>query len=166
MYVLLYWASIIVCCVKRFLLMSDRKPSSIILLPFNITGNWFHSAVKDYLLHIVKWVYTLVTVQIPHGVVTLSLGIQNFNLWFWLLSYRMNVVFQRLITQNKLCLKTRRMQNTTHASFCMCDCDFYLYYTLVLYSLIMICIFTLYFLSKLIAMRWVEKKTQKYFISS
>lgn len=50
------------------------------LLPFNITGNWFHSAVNGYLLHIVKWVYTPVTVQIPHGVVMLGLGIQNFNL--------------------------------------------------------------------------------------
>jgi len=55
----------------------------------------------------------------------------------------MNVIFQRLIAQNKL------SQNSTHAGhdaciFFMCDCDFYQYYTLVLYSLIMICIFTLF----------------------
>lgn len=56
----------------------------------------------------------------------------------------MSVIFQRLIAQNKLHLKTGDMQDTMHRSFYMSDCDFYLYYTLVLYSLIMICIFTLF----------------------
>lgn len=46
------------------------------------------------------------------------------------------------------CLKTGRMQDTMPPSFYMPGCDFYLYYTLVLYSLIMICIFTLVFFIK------------------
>lgn len=66
----------------------------------------------------------------------------------------MNVIFQRLMTHRTNCVsKTGHMQDTRHVSFYMYDCDFYLYYTLVLYSLIIICICTHNFLSELFAMR-------------
>lgn len=61
----------------------------------------------------------------------------------------MNVIFQRMVAQNKLCL-----QNKTHAGhnasiFLYSDCDFYLYYTLVLYSSNHdLYIYTYYFLPK------------------
>lgn len=107
-----------------------------------------------------KKMYTVVTVQIPHGVVMLALSIQYFNLWFWLLSktYCLNV---------KTCHfpKTYRTeqtvsQNRTHAGnnaciiFFMCD----LWFLPVLYSCTVqsnhdLYIYTFYFLSKLIAMR-------------
>jgi len=65
-------------------------------------------------------------------------------------------------------------QNSTHAGhnafiFFMCDCDFYQYYTLVLYSLIMICIFTLFifYLSRLLCVvSFRGENTNVYFISS
>lgn len=70
-----------VCYAKRFSLMSDSQKAFLYYtVALNITGNWFHSAVCGYLLDILKWMYTLVTVQIPHGVVMLALSIQNFNL--------------------------------------------------------------------------------------
>lgn len=167
MYMLLYWAYFIVCCVKRFLLMSESQKAFLYhtVTFFNITGNWIHSAVSGYLLVIIKMLYTQ-TVQIPHILVKLTLSIQNFNLWFWLLSKVscMNVIFQRLITRNKRCLKTGKtwhMQDTMHPSFLYSDCDFYLYYTLVLYSLIMICIFTLFiFYQRLLCVLSFWRKTQ------
>jgi len=61
--------------------MSDSQKAFLYhTVALNITGNWFHSAVGGYLLDIIKWMYTLVTVQVPHGVVMLALSIQNFDL--------------------------------------------------------------------------------------
>lgn len=57
MYILLYWAYMVVCGAKRFLQISDSQKSFLYhTVTFNITGNWFHSAVSGYLLVIVKWV--------------------------------------------------------------------------------------------------------------
>lgn len=170
MYVLLYWAYIVVCCAKRFLLMSDNQKAFLYhTVACNITGNWFHSAVGGYFLVIVKWVYTLVIVKIPHGLVMLASSIQNFNLRFWILS--------KAILYGCHFPKTNRTEQTvspnrTHAghsaSIFLYDCDFYLYYTLVLYSLIMICMFPLFIFYQSWSQCVVSfrGKTRVYFISS
>lgn len=156
MYVLFYWAYIVVCCAKKFLLMSDSQKAFLYhtVANNNITGSWFHSTASSYVLDVIKGVYTRVTVRIPHGVVMLALSIQNFYLWFWLLSkaYCMNVMFQRLIAQNKLFSKQDAFR-TKCIFLCVIvisNCNILLYTVQSNHDLY---IYTLYFLSKPITMR-------------
>lgn len=138
------WAYDVVCHAKRCLLISDRQKAFLCQsVALNITGNWFHCAVSVWTLVTVIWVFNQVIVQIPNRPVMFALSILQTILWLLSKAYCVNLTFQRLNTQKKVCLKPGRMQDTMHPSFYMRDCDFYLYYTLLLYSLIMICIFTL-----------------------
>lgn len=145
---MLYWACILACCTKRFLLMNSDGRTAVFYhtFAFTITGNQFHSAVSCECWTSIKQVCTLVTVQIPHRVVMLSLTIPNLYLWVWLLpskAYCMNIrkpVKDWSCRTN--CLRTGHTQDTMHGWFCICDCNFFLY-SLLLYSLIMICICTL-----------------------
>lgn len=152
MCVLLYCAYIVVCCAKRFLLMSDSQKAFLYhTVTFNITGNWFHPS--SYLLVIVKWMYTLVTVQIPHGLVTLTSSIQDFNLPLWVLS--------KAILYGCHSPKTDRTEQTvSKRDACRTQCIHLfipLWFLPVLYSCTVqsnhdLYISTFYFLSKLIAM--------------
>lgn len=116
----------------------SQKASFYYIVAFNITGN------RLYLLEKVKWVYTLVTVQIPHGVVLLVLSIQNFNLWFWLLLQSMLCECRQAVSPNR-----------THAGRDTCIFLYvWLWFLPVLYSCAVksnqnLYIYTFYFLSKL-----------------
>lgn len=171
--VVLYWAFSL---LSKEILTNEWQSESLPLSYCRFKYHWKLVSLRCLRLFAGrrKKMYTVVTVQIPHGVVMLALSIQYFNLWFWLLSktYCLNV---------KTCHfpKTYRTeqtvsQNRTHAGnnaciiFLCAICDFYLYYTLVLYSLIMICIFTLFifYLSwSLCVVSFRGKNTNVYFIS-
>lgn len=94
----------------------------------NITGNWFHSAVGGNLLDIDK----KMGVYSRHRSNTSWSGIVGFK-YIKTLTYDSDFhPKQYCVNVNKLCLRTGRMQDTPHAPFYKSDCDFYMYYTLVL----------------------------------
>ncbi|CAJ1053281.1 Hypothetical predicted protein [Xyrichtys novacula] len=60
--------------------MSDSQKALLChTVAFDITGNWFHSAVSAFVLVNAIWVYNLVIVQIPHGPVMFALSIKTLN---------------------------------------------------------------------------------------